>query len=88
MAAEKVTDYNATDPNPGQRLRGGTEGGEAARQISPNNKDGGTPDIVSPAGGVYPPPPSQAIPNTPAGRDLPGTKNEDLEGAEGKRPAR
>jgi len=67
MASEKITDHNATQPNAGDRLRGGTQGGEQARLIGPDNKEGGTPDIASPRGEAHPPKPSQARPNTDIG---------------------
>jgi len=52
-------------------LRGGTQGGEAARLVDPNNSAGGTPAIASPAGGIHPEKPSRAIPNTEAGEPEP-----------------
>jgi hypothetical protein len=68
MAESKARSQNREPRDEGDRLRGGTEGGEAARLIDPNNSEGGTPAITSPAGGVHPERPSRAVPNTEAGQ--------------------
>jgi hypothetical protein len=68
MASEKTVDYNAQRTGSADELRGGTQGGEVAHLVDPSNKEGGTPAITSPAGGVFPPPPSEAKPSTDIGK--------------------
>lgn len=47
-----------------RQRRGGTEGGEAARALDVNLKEGGTPGITSPSGDVHVEPPARAVPRT------------------------
>jgi hypothetical protein len=67
MAANKTKDTNAQNPAGDPRLRGGTQGGEAARGMDPNLREEGTSGATSPAGGVHVEPPGQAVPRTPLG---------------------
>jgi len=68
-------------------LAGGTQSVDPSRFISKESMSGGTPDMTAPSGGVFPEPPSQAVPRTAVGRDQPGhapkehTPNEEGPGA-------
>jgi hypothetical protein len=65
----QATRDKAQDPNAGRQarqpdLRGGTEGGEAARGLGPNMKGAGTPGLSAPSGDVHVESPSRAVPRT------------------------
>jgi hypothetical protein len=61
MAEQTRQDRPATRE---RNLRGGTEGGEAARTVDVNLKDSGTPGITSPSGDVHIERPALAVPRT------------------------
>jgi hypothetical protein len=50
MAKDKVIDCNATLPPDAGSRRGGTQGGEPARALDPNSKEGGTSNLASASG--------------------------------------
>jgi len=69
-------------PEAGQRLRGGTEGGELSRAMDPASADEGTPGVASASGGVHIEQPSRYSPRT----DLPARVNPDGRLMGGKTP--
>ena len=58
-----MTDDQTQQRKP-EGLRGGTEGGQAARAVDVASRDEGTPGIAAPAGGVHNASPSQHTPTT------------------------
>jgi hypothetical protein len=85
--AEATTNQGSQRQNEEDDLSGGTQPLGASRHIGKDASSGGTADTTAPSGGVYPEPPSQAVPHTPIGRDQPGhapkehTPNEEGPGA-------
>jgi hypothetical protein len=76
---QAMAEQKKQQPRP-QGLRGGTEGGDAARAMNVEGRDERTSGTVSPVGGVHNPPPSRYHPAT----DLAARPLEDARLAGGK----